>query len=183
MRALGIDPVHDTRETFRALCAATSRPGTVRRVPTPPADHAVAATLVDHEVTTHTPDADLRAALAAAGRYEPAPPEAADVVHARGAPEWDVRDLERGSPVEPSDGATVLYRVGDLSADPAAGETAVTVAGPGVPGERTAGVDLPAAELRALAEAGSTYPRGVDAVFAADKRLFALPRSVSLEVG
>ena len=67
MRRLGLDPVHDTRVTFRALCAAMSRPGTVETVPAP-ADYAVLATLVDHEVTLATADADLQAALRREGR-------------------------------------------------------------------------------------------------------------------
>lgn len=184
MRALGLDPVRDTRETFRALCDATSRPATVRRLPVAPGDHAVAATLVDHEVTTHTPDGDLREALAAQGRYEAAEPTDADIVHARGVPAWDVRDLERGSLVEPSEGATVLYRVESLSSDPEDGDglSAVTVSGPGVPETRTVGIGLPAAELEAIADAQSTAPRGVDAIFTAGDRVVAIPRSASMSV-
>jgi alpha-D-ribose 1-methylphosphonate 5-triphosphate synthase subunit PhnH len=182
VRALGLDPVHDTRTTFRALCDAMSRPGTVQTVPVAPADHAVAATLVDHEVTMHTPDEDLREAMAAQGRLETAAPTDADFVHARGVPSWDVRDLDRGSLVEPSEGATVLYRVESLSSDPREGLSTVAVTGPGVPDRRTVSVGLPVDELAALAEAQSTYPRGVDAIFAADDRVVAVPRSVSLEV-
>ena len=79
MRALGIDPVHDTRRTFDGLLAAMSRPGTVHEVPAP-ADHAVVATLVDHEVTLSTDDPRLRDALAAQGRLDSAGHAAADVV-------------------------------------------------------------------------------------------------------
>lgn len=182
MRALDINPVHDTRATFRALVDAMSRPGTVQRAATDPADHCVVATLVDHEVTVHTEDADLRDALASEGRYEPADPDAADVVHAHGAPSWDVRDANRGTLVEPSDGATVVYRVASLAAGRDGDATAVRVEGPGVPDERVVSVGLPAAELDALADAQSSYPRGVDAVLAAGDRVAALPRSVSTEV-
>lgn len=174
MRALGLDPVHDTRETFRALCAAMSRPGTVETVPDP-ADHAVLATLVDHEVTLASGDDDLRAALNREGRLVGADPGEADVLHARGAPEWDVREAEHGSPTEPSDGATVVYRtvVGT--------GTTIHLQGPGIPGERTAAVDLPREELDRLA-ATRSYPQGVDAVFAGGDRIMALPRSTSVEV-
>jgi alpha-D-ribose 1-methylphosphonate 5-triphosphate synthase subunit PhnH len=181
VRSLGIHPVHDTRETFRALRDATARPGTVERTPTDPADHAVAATLVDHEVTFHTDDETLREALSAAGRYEPAPPEEASIVHARENPNWDVRTLRCGSLVEPSTGATVCYRVGSVSTGVGEGTT-VRLSGPGVPGDRTASVGLPPSELSALAAANAKYPRGVDAVFAAADRLLAVPRSVTLEV-
>jgi alpha-D-ribose 1-methylphosphonate 5-triphosphate synthase subunit PhnH len=188
VRALGIDPVHDTRETFRALLDAMSRPGTVERVPAGPADRAVVAALVDHEVSFHTADEKLAEALAAEGRYQPAPPAEAAVVHARDRPDWDVRELRRGSLREPSGGATVVYRVASLAAESesesaADGDgTAVRLTGPGVPGERVAAVGLAPGELTALAKAQSTYPRGVDAVFAADERLLAVPRSASVEV-
>lgn len=184
MRTLGIDPVHDTRETFRALLDAMSRPGTVGQVPTGPADRAVVAALADHEVSFYTADERLAEALAAEGRYEPAPPASADIVHARGVPDWDVRELRRGSLRDPSDGATVIYRVESLAAgsDSEPDRTAVGLTGPGVPGERIVTVGLPPGELAALVEAQSTYPRGVDAVFAVGKRLLAVPRSASMDV-
>jgi alpha-D-ribose 1-methylphosphonate 5-triphosphate synthase subunit PhnH len=53
MRALGVDPVYGTRATFRALVDAIACPGTVEEAPALPADHAVLATPVDHEVTPH----------------------------------------------------------------------------------------------------------------------------------
>jgi alpha-D-ribose 1-methylphosphonate 5-triphosphate synthase subunit PhnH len=182
VRALGLDTVHDTRATFRALCDAMSRPGTVQHVPGERGDHAVAATLVDHEVTVHTPDESLRAALAASGRLAAADPTDADVVHADGVPSWDVRDLDRGSLVEPSDGATVVYRVEQVSPKPGGGTTRLHLSGPGVPGTRAVSVGLPAEEIEAVADAQSTYPRGVDAILTAGNRVVALPRSVTLEV-
>lgn len=184
MRALGVDPVDDTRVVFRALCTAMSRPATVQEVPVAPADHGVLATLVDHEVTVHTPDERLREALSARGRYAPAAPTEADVLHAVGVPDWDVREAPRGSLREPSEGATVVYRVGSLSGTPGDGEAATTVAvsGPGVDGSRRLSVALPESELEALADAQSTYPRGVDAVVAGDGAVAAIPRSASVEV-
>jgi alpha-D-ribose 1-methylphosphonate 5-triphosphate synthase subunit PhnH len=186
VRALGVDPVDDTRATFRALCEAMSRPGTIQQAPTDPADHAVVATLVDHEVSLYTVDTDLRETLLSQGRLEDAEPTAADIVHTHGAPTWNVADLTRGSLVEPSEGATVIYRVDGLAAeataDGAADLTTVTLSGPGVPGTRTVSIGLPAEELDALAAAQSTYPRGVDAIFTTEDRLIAVPRSVSMEV-
>jgi alpha-D-ribose 1-methylphosphonate 5-triphosphate synthase subunit PhnH len=41
---------------------------------------------------------------------------------------------------------------------------------------------LPAAEVAAIREAQSDYPRGVDVLLTADDRVAALPRSVELEV-
>lgn len=182
MRALGIDPVHDTRTAFRALCDATSRPGTVVDVGSTPADHAIIAALVDHEVTTWTDDDRLRDALDSQGRFDPASPTDADVVHTRGEPDWDVRECARGTLVEPSEGATVVYRVDDVGAVNDPDLTGVELSGPGVDGTRRLGAGLPASELERLGEAQSAYPRGVDAYLATERRVAAIPRSNELEV-
>jgi alpha-D-ribose 1-methylphosphonate 5-triphosphate synthase subunit PhnH len=180
VRPLGIDPVHDTRRTFDGLLSAMSRPGTIHTVPEP-ADHAVVATLVDHEVRLATDDQTLRDALADQGRLDAAPPDTADIVHARDPTQVDVCECPRGSLVEPSDGATIIYRV-ELLADDAAGGTHLTVSGPGVAGTATLTVGLPETALSALADAQADYPRGVDAVFATESRLAAIPRSATMEV-
>lgn len=182
MRALDIDPVHDTRTAFRALCDATSRPGTVTDVGTTPADHAILATLVDHEVRTWTDDGALRSALESQGRFDPSEPAEADLLHTRGRPDWDVRECSRGSLVEPSEGATVVYRVDDLEGGSDSALTTVELTGPGVDGTRRLGVGLPAGELERLREAQSTYPRGVDAYLTSEGHAAAIPRSNELEV-
>lgn len=201
MRALGLDPVHDTQTTFRALCDATSRPGTVVDLDATPADHALIATLVDHEVTTWTDDDRLRSALESEGRLEEAPPTEADVVHVHGEPdgtpgvsdgssEWDVRECTRGSLVEPSQGATVVYRVEQLVAvDEAPVESAldddlttIELSGPGIDGSRRVAIDLPESAFEAIADAQSTYPRGVDVYLATESHVTAIPRSSELEV-
>jgi alpha-D-ribose 1-methylphosphonate 5-triphosphate synthase subunit PhnH len=179
VRALGIDPVHDTRQTFDGLLSAMSRPGTVHTVATP-ADHAVVTTLVDHEVTLATEDGSLREALSDQGRLDTAPRDEADIVHGREHAGWDIRECKRGSLVEPSDGATVVYRVDTLD-DDATGAT-VTLSGPGVDGTAALSVGLPESELSAIATAQADYPRGVDVIFTTADRVAALPRSVQLEV-
>jgi alpha-D-ribose 1-methylphosphonate 5-triphosphate synthase subunit PhnH len=180
VRALGLDPVHDTRRTFDGLLEAMSRPGTVQSVPDP-ADHAVVATLVDHEVTVATDDDYLEDTLSGQGRLEHAPPAKADVVHAPHQAGWDVRECKRGTLIEPSEGATVIYRVESLTADGDDG-TSVTLSGPGVDGTRRLSMSLPESELSALTTAQADYPRGIDAVFAAADRVAAVPRSVTMEV-
>jgi alpha-D-ribose 1-methylphosphonate 5-triphosphate synthase subunit PhnH len=182
-----MDRIHDTRETFRATVDATSRPGTVESVPTAPADHAVLATLVDHEVTLSSGDGNLVRSLEREGRLTTAPFEQAAVVHVQGSTGGRVRTARRGTRKEPARGATVVYRVEDLSsgAEGTTDEptTRVRVTGPGVPGSRTFGVaGLPATEFDAIREAQSDYPRGVDVILTADDRVAALPRSVDLEV-
>ena len=184
MRALDVDPVHDTRACFRALVDAMSRPGTVATAPIEPADHAVLSTLVDHEVTCFTPDETIRTALENEGRLTAAEAEQASIVHAPTPDECPVSDLTRGSLKEPSDGATVVYRVDGLEASPGEdGDTTLVVSGPGVPGRRRLAVEgLSPNDARELADAQSTYPRGVDAVLTTERSIAALPRSVALEV-
>ena len=180
VRALGIDPVHDTRQTFDGLLSAMSRPGSVHSVPAP-ADHAIISTLVDHEVTVATTDETLREVLSGQGRLNSAAPDEADVVHVLDHTDVDVQNCKRGSLVEPSDGATVVYHI-ERIATGESDETTLKLSGPGVDGKRTLSVSLPEAELSDLAEVQSAYPRGVDAVFAAENRLAAVPRSVTMEV-
>jgi alpha-D-ribose 1-methylphosphonate 5-triphosphate synthase subunit PhnH len=181
-----MDPVHDTRACFRALVDAMSRPGTVHELPSAPADHAVLATLVDHEVSLHTADDDIRDALAREGRLSEAPQSEATIVHALESTDGAVRALGRGTRKEPSTGATIVYRVAGLSNTTAKQDdehTTLELCGPGVPGDRTLAVDgLVPDEARALADAQSPYPRGVDAILTAEQTVAALPRSVEMEV-
>jgi alpha-D-ribose 1-methylphosphonate 5-triphosphate synthase subunit PhnH len=185
MKALGVDPVHDTRETFRALVDAASRPGTVQTTPVDPAAHAVASTLVDHEVTFCGDEEPVLSALERESRLNEAPFETADVVLVDGHTDGRVTEAKRGTLKEPSDGATLVYSVETLTDLPAAAADCLelAVSGPGVPGTRTFGVDgLPSEEVAAIASAQSTYPRGVDVYLAADDRVAALPRSVDVEL-
>jgi alpha-D-ribose 1-methylphosphonate 5-triphosphate synthase subunit PhnH len=190
VRAVGLDPVHDTRECFRAVLSAMSEPGTVEGVGATPADHAVLATLVDHEVSLATPDEQVASALDRQGRLTTADPEDADVVHAPEPTDGAVRAFQRGTLEEPSDGATVVYRVrslsagdGDESTSAKRPGTTLELDGPGVDGRRRLSIDgLPPEECRAIGDAQSTYPRGVDVVLASEVRVGALPRSVGLEV-
>ena len=108
----------------------------------------------------------------------------ADIVHVTRPTDGDVETLQEGSLKEPSEGATIVYRVDGLStgteSTPA---TSLSLSGPGIDGERTLAVDgVPASEAESIANAQSGYPRGVDAIVATDSELAALPRSVELEV-
>jgi alpha-D-ribose 1-methylphosphonate 5-triphosphate synthase subunit PhnH len=193
MKALGVDPVHDTRETFRALVDAASRPGTVETTPVGPAAHAVVSTLVDHEVTFCGDDEAVLSALERESRLDEASFETADVVLVDGHTDGRVTDAKRGTLKEPSGGATLVYAVEALTESTDEGDAEprddtvdpleLAVSGPGVPGRRTFGVDgLPPEEVAAIASAQSTYPRGVDVYVAADDRVAALPRSVDVEL-
>jgi alpha-D-ribose 1-methylphosphonate 5-triphosphate synthase subunit PhnH len=183
-----MDPVHDTRAVFQSVMNAMSRPGTVHDVPTSPADHAVLATLVDHEVTLDSRDERICDALAAEGRLTEAPLADADVVHVVAAADVDLREAKHGTRKEPSTGATVIYRIRRLSASDDRSHTAtdepmVEVSGPGVDGTQCIDVaGIPTSELEAICEAQTDYPRGIDIVMASDSCVAALPRSVELEV-
>lgn len=193
MKALDIDPVHDTRKTFRTLCTALSHPGTIKEVGVTPADHAVVATLVDDELQAQIDDKELTSALDARGRYEAADADEADVIHTRGTPSWDIRDVPRGTLLEPSDGATVIYRVETLTTPASSSRSAferddtinhdvIRIDGPGVPAEtdRTVTIGLPPEELDRISTAQSTYPRGVDVIITTAESVLAIPRSVSI---
>lgn len=179
MRALGFDPVSDTRTTYRKLVDAMSRPGTIESVTATPADRAVLATLVDEEVTVCTADNTLSNALAGEGRLQTEPIDSARIIHTVGSTEGSIREAPRGTLKEPSNGSTVVYRVDELGKN---APTTVHIEGPGVQGSRTLGVDLPAAEIAAIADAQADYPRGVDVMLTTADELASLPRSVTLEV-
>ncbi|WP_231188402.1 phosphonate C-P lyase system protein PhnH [Haladaptatus sp. DYF46] len=185
MRALDIDPVHDTRATFRSLVDATSRPGTVETTAIAPATYSIVATLVDHEVTLYGGSDELHTTLERESRLDSAPFEEADVIVVDGDTDGDVTAAKRGSLKEPSDGATLVYDVETLATDaaPDADALPVAVSGPGVPDTRTFYAEgIPAEEVEAIATAQSSYPRGVDVYLTADDRVVGLPRSVTLTV-
>jgi alpha-D-ribose 1-methylphosphonate 5-triphosphate synthase subunit PhnH len=183
-----MDPVHDTRAVFQSVMNAMSRPGTIHDVPTVPADHAVLATLVDHEVTLDSRDERICDALAAEGRLTEAPLVDADVVHVVPDADVDLREAKHGTRKEPSTGATVVYRVRNLSASDESSRTAtdesiVELSGPGVDGTRSIAITgLSTTELEAIQEVQADYPRGIDVVVASNSYVAALPRSVELEV-
>jgi alpha-D-ribose 1-methylphosphonate 5-triphosphate synthase subunit PhnH len=183
-----MDPVHDTREVFQSVMDAMSQPGTVHDVPTAPADHAVLATLVDHEVTLDSRDERICDALAAEGRLTEASLPDADVVHVVAEADVDLREAKHGTRKEPSAGATVVYRVRSLSASDESSRTAtdesmVELSGPGVDGTQSIAIaGLSTTELETIQEAQADYPRGVDVVMTNESCVAALPRSVELEV-
>ncbi len=181
MKALEMDPVHDTHETFRSLVDAASQPGTVQTIPHEPAAHAVIATLVDHEVTFCGDDETVLTALEHESRLDEAPFETADVVLVDGPTDGRVTDAKRGTLKEPSEGATIVYAVTRVTDAPSENDCLeLAVSGPGVQGTRTFGVDISSDEVAAIKEAQSTYPRGVDVYFTAADRVVSLPRAVDV---
>lgn len=184
MKALGIDPVHDTRSCYRSLVDAMCRPGTVHSAARNPADYAVLATLVDAETSLYTTDTRIADALKSEGRFVEAAFSNARVIHSLGSTGGLVREASRGTLKEPSRSATVVYRVETVSESrpESSRGTTIRLTGPGVPDERTAFVGLPTAELHAIADAQSQYPCGIDVIVTTDNRIAALPRSVDIAI-
>lgn len=185
MRTLG--PIEAGR-AYRVLLQAVANPGKLFDMPpTPDAStaEAILLTLLDGEVTFHAlgsgaPEVTERLARATGARAAPAPE--ADFVLVHGEDSGGVmRDLKRGTLEAPQDGATMVYAVDRLTRR---GSLTVKLSGPGVPGERTLGIEgLDREELEGLRETRESYPLGVDAYLADGAGLVAgLPRSTRLEV-
>ncbi len=181
------DPVEAGR-AYRALLQAAANPGKLFDMPPMPDAsnaEAILLTLLDGEVTFHAldpnaPEVAERLARATGARPVSAP-EADFVLVVGGDSGGASRDLKRGTLEAPEDGATVVYAVGRLTRR---GSLTVKLSGPGVPWERTLGIEgLDRQELEGLCETRASYPLGVDAYLADEAGLVAgLPRSTRLEV-
>lgn len=178
------DPVFDSQRVFRCLLQATATPG--RLFVLPPtgvsALESVALTLLDHEVAFCTIGGEAwedRIAGATGARFAP-PPEADFALISGGDSGGTLARLRRGTLERPESGSTAVYAVERLDFGP----LALELSGPGIPGERTLGVEgLPAGEVRAIRESRADYPLGVD-VYLVDGagRVAGLPRSTRVGV-
>lgn len=180
------DPVFDSQRVFRCVLQATAHPGKLFALPPTGAVpwEALALALLDHEVTYCVAGAESReggdrVARLTGSRISPLPD--ADLAVFPGDSGGNVLDLGRGTLERPEAGATAIYAVDHLSN---AGPLTLKLSGPGVPGERTLGVDgLSAEEAAAIRASRAGYPLGVD-VYLVDGagQLAGLPRSTRLEV-
>ena len=181
------DPIQAGR-AYRILLQAAANPGKLFDMPPAPdasTAEAILLTLLDGEVTFHAlgpnaPEVAERLARATGARVAPAPE--ADFVLVLGSDSGAaVLELRRGTLEAPEDGATVVYAVGCLKVR---GSLTVKLSGPGVPGERTLGVEgLDRQEVEGLRKSRASYPLGVDVYLADEAGLVAgLPRSTRLEV-
>lgn len=90
--------------------------------------------------------------------------------------------LELGSDEAPQRGATAIVQVGGFD-DPAAAGTTLTLRGPGIADVQRLRVNgLPAAFWRERIALQPLYPRGLDLVLVAGRRLCALPRSTHIRL-
>lgn len=161
---------------FAAMMEALARPGRLVAATTDMA--ALAAALLDLEVSHATPCVRLAAAVAPTGSRRVAPEEADYLFY----PELSADDLADlgsvrcGDPLYPDTGAT-LFVGAELGTGPA-----LRLAGPGIAGEATLHVGGLPSGLWALRDRTVAYPLGWDLMLVGDGRLVGLPRSTRIEV-
>lgn len=177
------DPVRDSQSTFRALLDALARPGTIHTLeqpaPPPPLAPAAAAlilTLIDAETPLWL---DPAAALAAdwitfhCGAPIAAPSRAQFAVAIADAP---LAALSTGTDEEPETSATLILQIETL------GDGArFMLDGPGLASPTPFAASLPPNFPAFWAENRRLFPRGVDVILAAGRRIAALPRTVRME--
>ena len=181
------DPVFGAQSSFRALLHALAHPGAIVELadapdapaPLNPAAAALALALCDADTTLWQ---DGGTAVAEWLRFHAGAPVAA-VHEARfvivtGVPPA-MASLAPGSDEAPQDGATVFLQVEALAAAPG-----WRLTGPGIETSTALRVTGLApgfvAERAALA---GLFPRGLDIVLCAGRRIAALPRTTQIEVG
>jgi alpha-D-ribose 1-methylphosphonate 5-triphosphate synthase subunit PhnH len=179
---------------FRTLLEAVSAPG--RRLPLP--GHVLQRTsvpaarvldvLLDGEssfAVTGPGAGELaeRVRLQTGARPVPAP-EADFLVVLGPSTDGMLREVRRGTPENPEEGATVLYLLEPRDGVPPSGS--FRLRGPGIrPGLEQA-PEMPGLyrdELRLLGEVNGTFPLGVDAFYLDRESVMALPRSVGIYEG
>lgn len=185
------DPVFQSQAAFRALLAALSEPGTLQRVTgeiAPPEGLATATaiallTLADYETPVWLPEALRNGPAGAWLRFHCAaalvddPTEAAFAVldGATGEPKLSAFNL--GTDQFPDRSTTVIVQITALE-----GGTALTLAGPGIPGTRAITPQgLRSGFVEELRENGALYPLGIDVLLAQGDGLIGLPRSTQIE--
>tara|TARA_R110000868_G_scaffold10430_5_gene51283 strand:+ start:339 stop:968 length:630 start_codon:yes stop_codon:yes gene_type:complete len=191
------DPVHDAQGVFRDVLRAMSRPGEVRETavaidpppPLTPAAAVVCLSLLDFEtslwIDAGAQDTEVAASFLAfhTGAPRAAGPAQADfVLIADGAalPALDV--FRQGTDEAPEGSATVIVQVADLTAASPGAEGAWRLTGPGIDGAaglRVAG--LPDGIIDGLARNADRFPRGIDLILCAGRRIAALPRTTRVE--
>jgi alpha-D-ribose 1-methylphosphonate 5-triphosphate synthase subunit PhnH len=185
------DPVTSAQSAFRAILAATSRPGTVCPIgvdvsappPLSPAVAAIALTLCDQDTPVWL-DAPLRASAEVAAwlRFhcgakivdDPATASFALVADARGLPTFECFNL--GSADYPDRSTTIVLGIDSFRAGPE-----LVLEGPGIKTRQTLrAAPLPDDIASCLTFNRSLFPRGVDLILASANEIAALPRSVRL---
>ena len=185
------DPVTSAQAAFRAILAATSRPGTVCPIgaevsaplPLSPAVAAIALTLCDQDTPVWL-DVVLRANedVAAWLRFhcgskmadDPAAASFALAADARGLPSFECFKL--GTADYPDRSTTIVLSIESFHCGPE-----LILEGPGIKNRQTLrAAPLPQDIVSRLAVNRSLFPRGIDLILASKSEIAALPRSVRL---
>jgi alpha-D-ribose 1-methylphosphonate 5-triphosphate synthase subunit PhnH len=184
------EPVRDAAHAFRAILDAMARPGTVRRLPCPPAPPglspaaaAVALTLADADAPLWLAPALRNPATEAFLRFHTsAAPAAAPAEALFLLGPWaalrDLAGLSVGTPEYPDRSATLIVEAESLLEGSGA-----TLEGPGVRGARRLAVGgADAAFWALLARNRLSYPLGLDVILTCGETVAALPRTVTAHV-
>lgn len=185
------DPAIVAQRVFRGALDAIAHPGRVVELPAvhagigaaAPAALALLMALADSDTPVWLEPAARDGALADHLRFHcgcpivdaPAAAAFALVADPTGCPPLDA--FAAGTPEYPDRSTTLVLQLSVLAAD-----AGVRLTGPGI--ETAARLDaapLPAGFWRAVAENNARFPLGIDIFLAADCRIAALPRSVTLE--
>jgi len=180
------DSVAENQATFRAVMEAMARPGeikTLRGIDAPPllmaGTAAIIRSLADYETSVWL-DATLAAepAVAAWMRFQTGAPVVTDpqqaafalVVNANELP--DFATFFSGSSDYPDRSVTLIVQIERFSG------SAFCLAGPGIQSERSlAAGPLPDDFVERCTRNRALFPRGIDLLLVADRRVAALPRT------
>ena len=182
------EPVFDSQQSFRALLAAMSEPGTLQRLTAaiePPAGLSQAATnvlltLADQDTPIwFAPSVDGTGAGYVrfhCGAPITVSPEDARLAVIDGAtPDACLSAFDAGDDRYPDRSATVIVQCAQLTGGPA-----VSLSGPGIRGLRNISPSgLRAGFWEEIAANNARYPMGVDLVLVAGADIMALPRSTA----
>lgn len=176
----------EAQRAFRALLRAASRPGELCELPDAPGGpgERLLRALLDQEVSFCAgsgadPEA-LEGRLCAATGARIAPLAEADFVLLEEAAGGSLPAMKAGTLECPEEGATAVRAVRRLGA----GGLALTLSGPGVPGERELRVDgLDVQDVEDIRASRVGYPLGVDLYLVDESgRVAGLPRSTRVAV-
>jgi alpha-D-ribose 1-methylphosphonate 5-triphosphate synthase subunit PhnH len=185
------DPVLESQRAFRSVLDALAHPGRIVTLSGPatpppplgPAAAAVCLTLLDFETPLWL---DTLASSARAREYlrfhcgvalvdAPGDGRFALIADAAAMPALDAFDA--GTDERPDRSATLIVQVGALH-----GGRGRRLRGPGIDGEARLDVDgVPPEFWNAMRANTARFPRGVDWLLCADRRLAALPRTTRVE--
>lgn len=185
------DPVLDSQRIFRRVLDAMSHPGRIVELavadagpgPLHPATEAVCLALVDLETPLWLDAAGRTAEVTAHLRFHCGCPIVDEPAHARFAVVADpvrmpeLGHFDPGTDEYPDRSATIIVQARELS-----GDAGRRLTGPGIETEARLDVlGLPGAFWEALRANHDRFPRGVDVLLTAGRRLAALPRTTRVE--